>query len=145
MVGIFLQNLLSHPLGLRDHVLLTPTARDVVVAKLNAGVEIIRIQRHRFPQFLETLLKALQALKSARKPPMRCGKFVIDLDRIAKFNRSLHKFFCFQIGLTLSHMGGFGLFRISASGENDQRCQRQEEKGEIEEGSSTLEFHSIWT
>jgi hypothetical protein len=56
-----------------------------------------------------------------------CGKFVVDLDRVAKLERRFLKLRIFQVSFALRNVLGFRFFRIRAAGEKNCDCEKKTE------------------
>ena len=64
---------------------------DVVVAKLDARVEIVFVEFGSLAQLFKCFLKTLQPFVSARQAPVSRGELLVDLDSVAKLERRFLK------------------------------------------------------
>ncbi len=119
VVGIGLQNFLRELLGFTDDVGSIAAAYEIVVTELNASFQVCFVDAYGSPQRIQHFRKALETFVSLGQAPLRRSKFVVDLDRVTKFERSFLKLLIFQVSFASRDVVCFGLFGVGAAGQKN--------------------------
>ena len=88
---------------------------DVVVAEFHARVEVVFVELRGLAQLFKGFLKTLESFVSAGQTPVSRSKLLVNLDRVAKLERSFLKLFFLQENFALFDVGYFCFFGIGAA------------------------------